>query len=71
LLLLFGPLVAVVVFLLNRSGEDDEVAEMKARIDDLEAELAAEEADAGSRDAENGDDGAAAREAGDADTDTR
>lgn len=46
LLLLFGPLVAVVVFLLNRSGgNDDEVAEMKARIDELEAELAVEESE--------------------------
>jgi sec-independent protein translocase protein TatA len=48
LLLLFGPLVAIVVFLLNRSsGNDDEMAEMKARVDELEAELAAEEATAG------------------------
>lgn len=46
LLMLFGPVVAAVVFLLNRSeGNDDEVAEMKARVDELEAELAAEEAE--------------------------
>jgi sec-independent protein translocase protein TatA len=56
LLLLFGPLVAVVVFLLNRSGgNDDEVAEMKARIDELEAELAAEEARGERESAETGD----------------
>jgi len=57
LLLLFGPLVAVVVFLLNRSGgNDDEVAEMKARIDELEAELAAEAAGGEGADADGAED---------------
>ena len=46
LLMLFGPVVAAVVLLLNRSeGNDDDVAEMKARVDELEAQLAAEKAD--------------------------
>ena len=42
-LFLFGPVVAVVVFLLQRTqdGDDAEVAELKARVDELEAQIAA------------------------------
>lgn len=42
LLLLFGPVVAVVVLLLRRTqGDDEDVAELKARVEELEAEIAA------------------------------
>jgi len=44
LVLFFGPVVAVVYLLLRQSGDasgvdDDQMAEMQARIDELEAEL--------------------------------
>jgi hypothetical protein len=48
LLLFFGPVVAVVYLLVRESDadgvDDDELAEMQGRIDELEAEIAADAA---------------------------
>ncbi|MFB6220221.1 MAG: preprotein translocase subunit TatA [Halolamina sp.] len=56
LVLFFGPVVAVVYLLMRRSGgagvDDDEIAEMQARIDELEARIAAEGGDTGETDDE-------------------
>lgn len=75
LVLFFGPVVAVVYLLVRESDadgvDDDELAEMQGRIDELEAEIAADAATDDEDGAEHvddgGDTGGADESAGDAD----